>query len=250
MLRRTLLRLINHPGRVLAALAVVTIGLVAAGVATIPDKEASFDPSGEVFDTVELVERTFRASTTELLFIIEDEDADALDLETLREWKRNSEELRESDDLSPAFSTYFDSDLGRTVSGFYTVADAVDDELRASGVASGLEGATEDEVKITLSRVLDQVQQTVVFRDSLSIHATEEQQSLGGELDPVLRTVRVRRSGGVSDGGEPPFVVDGAEVGDRAVAPARVVPALDPLEDRRRQLGAGLPATAVEQLEL
>ena len=71
-----------------------------------------------------------------------------------------------------------------------------------------------------------------------------------GELDPVLRTVRVRRSGGVSDGGEPPFVVDGAEVGDRAVAPARVVPALDPLEDRRRQLGAGLPATAVEQLEL
>ena len=70
------------------------------------------------------------------------------------------------------------------------------------------------------------------------------------ELDPVLRTVRVRRSGGVSDGGEPPFVVDGAEVGDRAVAPARVVPALDPLEDRRRQLGAGLPATAVEQLEL
>ena len=73
---------------------------------------------------------------------------------------------------------------------------------------------------------------------------------LSPELDPVLRTVRVRRSGGVSDGGEPPFVVDGAEVGDRAVAPARVVPALDPLEDRRRQLGAGLPATAVEQLEL
>ncbi len=52
VLRRTLLRLVNHPGGVLAALAGLTIGLVVAGIATLPDKEASFDPSGEVFDTV------------------------------------------------------------------------------------------------------------------------------------------------------------------------------------------------------
>lgn len=178
---RALTALVNRPGRVLIGMAVLTVVLIVVGILNTPDQEASFDPGGDVFDTAEVVERTFRASTNDLLFIVEDEDADALDLETLREWKRNSDELRASADLSPAFSVYFDDDLGRTVTGFYTLADAVDDELRGFGVATGLEGATEEDVKRALSRVLAEDRPTVLFRDALSTRATAEPQRLAGE---------------------------------------------------------------------
>lgn len=177
---RALTVLVDNPKRVVVGVVLFTAVLIAAGIATASHKDASFDPGGEVYATAELVERTFRPSTTELEFIVEDENADALDLATLREWKRNSEKLRASAELRPALSRYFDSDLGRTVTGFYTIADAVDDELRSSGVADGLEGATETDVKIALSRVLDKDRPTALYRDVLSVHATSEQGSVGG----------------------------------------------------------------------
>ncbi len=114
---RVLHAMVGHPRWVIAILAVVSAVLVVAGISTASDKEASFNPSGEEFDTGGLVERAFRPSTTELLFLVEDEGGDALDLETLREWRQNSEELRSSDELSGELSTYFDNDLGITVSG-------------------------------------------------------------------------------------------------------------------------------------
>ena len=198
--QRVLSWLVDRPGRVVLGLVAITAVLVVAGISTAPDEDASFSPGGEIFDTGELVERTFRASTSELLFIVEDEGADALDLESLREWKRNSEELRASAELSPAFSTFFDDALGRMVVGFYTLADAVDDELRAGGVSNGLEGATDDDVKIALSRVLDEGQPTVLFRDALSVQTTSEPQAVGGEQITLwsgpafLATLRVAHS--------------------------------------------------------
>jgi len=46
------------------------------------------------------------------------------------------------------------------------------------------------------------------------------------------------------------FELDRRQVAQRGVAPARVVEALDVLEDRVGQLGAGVPAAPVEQLGL
>ena len=177
---RTLAALVNRPGRVLLLVGLLTAAFVVVGIARTPDEEASFDPGGEVFDTAVLVERTFRPSTSELQFIVEDEGADALDLATLREWKQNSDELRASDDLSAKFSTYYDNNLGRTIVGLYSIADAVDDELRAADVPTGLEGATEDDVKVALARVLDERQPGVVFRDALSVHTESESRAVGG----------------------------------------------------------------------
>lgn len=197
---RALTALVNRPGRVLLVVALLTLAFVVLGVANTPDKEASFDPGGEVFDTAVLVERTFRPATKELQFIVEDEGADALDLATLREWKQHSDELRADRELSAKFSTYFDRDLGRTVVGLYTIADAVDAELRSSGIRTGLDGATEGDVKLALAKVLDEEQPTVVFRDVLSVATESEQQQVGGEqitawTSPAfLATVRVDRS--------------------------------------------------------
>jgi predicted RND superfamily exporter protein len=180
-LERLLTALVERPGRVLLGMTVLTVLLLVAGILRAPQKDASFDPGGEAFDTAQLVERSFRASTTDLRFIVEDENADALDLATLREWKRNSDELRASDELSPALSTYFDNDLGRTVTGFYTIADAVDDQLREAGVEDGLDGASEGDVKIALAAVLDDKRPTAVYRDALSVDAATEERTVDGK---------------------------------------------------------------------
>ena len=196
-IHQLLTRLVNRPGRVVIGMALLTVALVAGGISLAPTGEASFSPGGEVFETAEVVEQTFRPSTTELLFISEDEGADALDRETLAEFRRNSEALRADGELTPGFSTYFDQDLRRNVVGFYTVADAVDEELRATGVSSGLEGASDDQVKIALSAVLSEDRPTVVFRDLLSQFATSESRTVGGESITLwsspafLSTVRV-----------------------------------------------------------
>ncbi|HXH95802.1 MAG TPA: MMPL family transporter [Gaiellaceae bacterium] len=179
-IRRLLTALISRPKRVLLVTGLLTAAFLVLGIATAPDKEASFSPGGEVFSTAEHVERTFRATTTELQFIVEDKGSDALDLASLREWKRNSDALRADNELSPAFSTYYDKDLGRTVVGFYTIADAVDDELHGSGVAGGLGKATEGQVKIALGRVLAVKRPTAVFRDALSVHAVSSRERVGG----------------------------------------------------------------------
>jgi predicted RND superfamily exporter protein len=194
---RMLTALVNRPGRVLLVLGLLTAVFVVVGIKTTPDTEASFDPGGDVFDTAVLVERTFRPSTTDLQFIVEDENADALDLATLREWKQNSDALRSSDELSGAFSTYFDNDLAQTVVGLHTIADAVDDDLRGAGVAGGLGSATEDDVKLALSRVLGEKRPTALFRDVLSVDATSKSGTAGGKQITVwtspafLATVRV-----------------------------------------------------------
>ena len=97
-----------------------TTGPVSAATAFLPpsapDEEVSFSSGGEVFDACEIVEHTFRASTTELIFIVENEGGDSLDAGILRQWKANSDALRSSDELSDELPTDFDDDLGLTIS--------------------------------------------------------------------------------------------------------------------------------------
>ena len=189
--------MVTRLGWVTGILVVVSILLVAAGVSLAPDKDASFNPSGEEFDTAELVGRIFRPSTTELLFLVEDAETDALDMDTLREWYRNSQELRASADLSDEMSNYFEDALGLTVSGIYSIADAVDAELRAAGVPDGLEAASNDQVKQALNSLLAEDQQTALFRDQLSVHSEKIRASVDGrEIDlwtspAFLTSVRV-----------------------------------------------------------
>ena len=176
--------MVTHVGRVVGILVLVSALLVVAGISLAPDKEASFSPGGEVFDTGEIVESTFRASTTELTFLVEDEGGDALDADTLREWHANSNDLRSSPELSDELSTFFDGDLGLTVTGTYSIADAVDDELRAGAVPGGLEEASNDQVKQALSSLLAEDRPTARFRDLLSVHAQMTRAPVAGsEID-------------------------------------------------------------------
>ncbi len=80
------------------------------------------------------------------------------------------------------------------------MADAVDAELRESGVAGGLAAASNDQTKQALSAVLSEDRPTVFFRDLISVHGKVETATVGGqEIDlytaPVfLATIRVDHS--------------------------------------------------------
>ena len=110
------------------------------------------------------------------------------------EWKQNSDKLRADPEFSGALSTYFDGDAG------LNLADAVDAELRESGVAGGLAAASNDQTKQALSAVLSEDRPTVFFRDLISVHGKVETATVGGqEIDlytaPVfLATIRVDHS--------------------------------------------------------
>ncbi len=197
---RLLQAMIMNVRAVIVALVLISIVLLAGGISSAPETDASFSPPGEEFDTLELVDRTFRPSTTEWIFIVEDEDGDALDQESLLEWKQNSDKLRADPEFSGALSTYFDGDAGLNVTGTYSLADAVDAELRESGVAGGLAAASNDQTKQALSAVLSEDRPTVFFRDLISVHGKVETATVGGqEIDlytaPVfLATIRVDHS--------------------------------------------------------
>ncbi len=87
---RLLQAMIMNVRAVIVALVLISIVLLAGGISSAPETDASFSPPGEEFDTLELVDRTFRPSPTEWIFIVEDEDGDALDQESLLEGSRTA----------------------------------------------------------------------------------------------------------------------------------------------------------------
>ena len=124
----------------------------------------------------------------------------ALDVATLREWKANSDALRSSEALSDELSTYFDNDLGLTVTGTYSISDAVDTELRGGDVPGGLLKASNEQVKRALANVFSENRPTAGLREVLSKHAEVRTTPVGGSdvevwVSPAfLTTVRVDHS--------------------------------------------------------
>ena len=152
-----------------------TTGPVSAATAFLPPsapgEEVSFSSGGEVFDACEIVEHTFRASTTELIFIVENEGGDSLDAGILRQWKANSDALRSSDELSDELPTDFDDDLGLTI---YLVSTRSRRRWMSSCVEAtcrGLQAASDEQVRQALASWLSENRPTAGFRDFISNQA-------------------------------------------------------------------------------
>ncbi len=177
--------------------AIVIIGLVltvpitalAAGGST---DEPNFDPSGEIYDTFELVDDVrFQPTDTvnRTIFIVEDPAGkDALTRDVLLEWKTNTDAFREApptlEDDDPAhLTTQFDFDLGVEIDGVYSIADAVDEQLREDGLSDGLadDAATDAEVKLALARLLADDSPSAQLRFTLSQLAESGPGTVGDE---------------------------------------------------------------------
>ena len=141
------------------------------------EEEPNFDPSGEIYDTADLVDERFvNSSPIEgALFIVEAENGgDALTRDVLFEFKQNSDSLRSNSELSPDLAVQFRPELGEEVDGVFSLADKV-----AEALPEGLGAATDADVKIALAEILGDDAVGSPLRDTLSQRGT----SRVGEVD-------------------------------------------------------------------
>ena len=177
---------------VVVALAVV-LGVVGPLIAS--DDQPEFNPSGEIYDTEDLVEERFDSDSPirEAAFFVEvagvpasptAADHDVLTRAALLEFKQNSDAVRAAFSAGDEdhLATVFDNDLNAEIDGIFSIADVVDAML-----PGGLEGSTEAGVKLLLADLLAEDSPTSGLRFTLSRLATREPEVVGGETIPVWR---------------------------------------------------------------
>ena len=170
----------------------ITIGVVVLTIGAVPlaasrsQDDPNFDPSGEIYDTLDLVDVQFQSSSpiADALFIVEARrGGDALTRDVLFEFKQNSDALRSNSDLNSDLAVQFRSDLGEEVDGVFSLADKVDDAL-----PGGLEAASDADVKIALADILGEGAVGSPLRDTLSQLATSRTGEIGGQEIVVWET--------------------------------------------------------------
>jgi uncharacterized protein len=135
-----------HLGRTLAVVAAISALLVLPFLAMAPDESASTEPVGDVFTARDRVDDTFASTVRGIGLVIEDRGGDLLRAEPLNQLFDAQQLLREDPELGPTLFSYFEVDATRDVTGILSLADLVDDELRATeGIA--LADATDAQVK-------------------------------------------------------------------------------------------------------
>lgn len=164
----------------LITLGIVVVTLLAAAVATgRSEQDPNFDPSGEIYDTLDLAGQRFVNSSpiAGAFFVVESRNGgDALTRDVLLEFRENSDSLRANSELTPDLAVQFRSDLGEEVNGVFSLADKVDGAL-----TGGLEGATDADVKIALAEILGDGAVGSPLRDTLAQTATSRAAQVGGQ---------------------------------------------------------------------
>ena len=160
-------------GLVAGIVVVLAVGLAIAAPSIANDEQVNFDPTGEIYEIRDRADDVFDpiSSVAGATFLVEEPDgADVLTREHLLAFKQRSDALRatttevQGQPLNTRLMTGVDLDLGIEIDGIYSIADAVDGALGAGG----LEAATNDEVKATLTTLLAVEAPTAPLRFTLS----------------------------------------------------------------------------------
>ena len=176
--------LVERSGAVLVAVLLATALLALPMVLLAPDSEASQNPSGEVFDAQGLIDDRFVSSVFSPFFIVEARGGDMLRREPLLELLENERGLRQDPSLGLLLFSYESAKFGATVTGVYTIADAIDEWLRGSGVEGGLAAASDDQVKLAASELLQAGASTAELGDQFSPGSKIERRLVAGrEID-------------------------------------------------------------------
>ena len=157
------------------------------------DDVASSDPSSNVFDLQDDIDRRFPPVIHANSFIVESRGDDILTQDALWELYQNSQTLVSADqrgELSPEglpsqpyLYEVFDSNTNRSIVGVASLADEVQRVLTDARVGSSLESATDQEVKLAVYFLFSNPA-TSELRDFLSIQATHEKGEFEGiEVD-------------------------------------------------------------------
>jgi len=164
-------------GVIAAVVVVLAVALAVAAPSIANEEQVNFDPTGEIFDIRDRTADVFdpESGVASATYLVEHPDgADVLTRDHLLEFKQRSDLLRGNTTvvgdlpLNSRLQTGVDVDLGIEFDGIFSIADAVD-----SALPNGLEGATDDEVKATLSTLLAADSPTAPLRFSLSTAAAQ-----------------------------------------------------------------------------
>lgn len=145
---------VTHSGAVVLLALLISAALAVPFLTMEPEGSASQEPEGEIFDARDLANERFAAPGYDIPMIVEARGGDMLLREPLLELYENSEALRNDPEVGPKLYSYFDRRFGVEVEGLYTLADAIDDALRAQGI-DGLEDADDDDVKAVGTEIID-----------------------------------------------------------------------------------------------
>jgi predicted RND superfamily exporter protein len=160
----------RHPWPIAAVLVVLAVVLGALFPVVADQSEPSFDPTGEIYDTRDRVNDIFATSSSvrQVRFIVENPSGgDVLTRASLLELLENQQAVLADPESQEHLTTTFDRELGITIDGVYSIANAVDEAL-----PGGLEAASEADVKLALASLLADDAPTSSLRFLLSTTST------------------------------------------------------------------------------
>jgi predicted RND superfamily exporter protein len=174
----------RHAWPLAAALVVLAVVLAVLFPVFADEGEPSFDPKGEIYDTQNRVEDIFSTSSPirSVSFIVENPNGgDVLTRDSLLELKQNQDAVLADAEAQQHLASSFDRDLGFTIDGMFSIANAVDDAL-----PGGLEAATDGDVKRALDALLADDAPTSSLRFLLSSTSTTQTPSTIGDETIVV----------------------------------------------------------------
>ena len=171
----------RHPGRLIAAIAVVTALLAIPFLTMAPETSASTEPTGDVFTARDRIDETFVSNVHPTLIIVEHESGDILTVDALGSLLNAQESLRSDPTLGATLISYFDVETGRTIDGLVSLADLVDDSLRQNGI-DGIAAATDEQVGAIGTAIIDDLGE----RSPLLAISAQSTRSDDGWLVPAL----------------------------------------------------------------
>jgi predicted RND superfamily exporter protein len=149
-------RIAHRPGPFLAVIVAITGALLVPFLTMAPETSASTEPTGDVFTARDRADAAFVSSVHPTAIIVEAESGDVLTVEALGSLLAAQNALRSDPELGPKLFQTFDAEAGADVDGMLTLADLVDQRLRADGV-DGIDAATDAQVRAVGSAIIDEL---------------------------------------------------------------------------------------------
>ena len=186
---RVVFFLSSRSSSVIVIFLIVSILLVYPLIDLAPTQQASPNPPGEVYDMQADIDAKFPTPVHFATYVLEARDGDVLTRDVLVEFKENRDRLLAFDkkgELSagtlinqPYLFSYFDTDIGLSVTGISSILDPIDLTLREMGAK--LATASDTEIKLAVAELMSNTS-TRGMLDLLSTKAISEDRIINGEV--------------------------------------------------------------------
>ena len=159
-------KIYQHSNKILAGFGLLTLMICFMPLIFKDPGDASLDPKKEAYEVQQRINEKFVESVHFVSIVMEADDGDMIDKQSLNELLNNQERLIELDSnqslsagsLKPNSYLWngYDESTSTTFTGVYTIANIVDSALKMSpDFPNGLNDASEDDVKIALHQIFE-----------------------------------------------------------------------------------------------